>query len=358
MRTELRAGRRDGRQAFTMIELMVVVTIIAILMGGVFQLMSTVGQMNQRAETVARLERVQNAISGFYAEYGYYPPVPSYGNPDPWASNFRNDFDQAVGSGSGKEAFTSRCTESARNQPVEFEFPPVQALDKFINITYAKWSVYSPNTLLGPTAATIPKEEWQDVKLFKFGLLSYLLPRLEVIGFTGTTGINTDLEPILQFYESRQWKRHNPVSDVGSTRKSLAAQQVIENRAVARWLPNFEGIVAAGKTILGVNTHESETADDEGAYKTRNVYQGTKLVDVLAYDYNGQRYVLQYMSLRDGWDRDLFYYSPPPYQSYRLWSAGKDGKTIPPWIKMENLSAEERKWATEITLDDVARFDR
>lgn len=349
----------SNRQAFTLIELMVVVAIIAILIGGVFQLLSTVGQLNQKSDTMARMQRVQNAISGFYAEYGYYPPVPQYTTPDPWAASLKDDYNEQFQDTSTESGFARVCNYAAASQPMAFEYPPATGLDPYINKTFQEWSILSPNTALGSSADTIPKDEWKDVKLFKFGLLSFLLPRVELVGFSGIAGGSTSLEPDLNFYESRQWKKNNPVSNVSSTRKALEAQQTIENRAVARWLPNLEGIVQGGRTILGIDTHEANTAGDEGGYRTRaKTDSGGKVIDLLSYDYNSQKYVLQFVSLRDGWGRELFYYSPPPYQSYRLWSAGKDGRTFPPWIPINSLSSQERKWVAAWIKDDIVRFDR
>ncbi|MFA6633287.1 MAG: type II secretion system protein, partial [Kiritimatiellia bacterium] len=73
------------RAAFTLIEMMVVVALIGILVGGVFRLLSAAGENARRAETIERLQRVENAISGFYAKYGTYPPVPRHGSPDPFS---------------------------------------------------------------------------------------------------------------------------------------------------------------------------------------------------------------------------------------------------------------------------------
>jgi type II secretory pathway pseudopilin PulG len=334
------------------------VAIIAILIGGVFQLMSTVGSMNQKAVTQARMQRIQNAISGFYAEYGYYPPVPQYTSPDPWGANLKNDFDQPIQNLSTEDGFAQACSYAAASQPVAFEFPPVTGLDPYINKTYQQWNIQSPNSLLGSTADTITQDEWSKIKLFKFGLLSFLLPRVEVVGFTGAGTANQSLEPDTHFYESRQWKKNNPVSNVSSTRKALEAQQIIENRAVARWLPNLEGVVMHGRNILGIDTRESNTAGDEGGYRVAEVKdsKGT-ITDMLSYEHNG-KYVLQFMSLRDGWGKELYYYSAPPYQSYRLWSAGKDGKTFPPWIPLNSLSSQERTWVSDWLKDDIVRFDR
>ncbi len=51
---------------------------------------------------------------------------------------------------------------------------------------------------------------------------------------------------------------------------------------------------------------------------------------------------------------DLFYYSPPPYQSYRLWSAGPNQKTIPPWVDLNSsVMSQYRTTAAEWMEDDV-----
>ena len=79
----------------------------------------------------------------------------------------------------------------------------------------------------------------------------------------------------------------------------------------------------------------------------------------------GNLFVLGKMALFDGWtsdhrkwDNELYYYSAPPYQSYRIWSAGPNGKTFPPWIPLDSLSVEMRKKVSAWTSDDIARFDR
>ena len=65
------------------------------------------------------------------------------------------------------------------------------------------------------------------------------------------------------------------------------------------------------------------------------------------------RPILDGMTVRDGWGMDLFYYSPPPYQSYRLWSAGPNQKTIPPWVDVNELTSDNRVTAAEWMADDI-----
>ncbi len=347
--------RQTDCRAFTLVELMVVVAVVAILIGAVFQLINVVGQMNQKAVTISRLQRIQNAISGFYAAYGYYPPVPTYQSSDPWVDRAEDDFGGSIPPPGTESGLAARAAMAASCQPVAFEFPPITALDDYINRVFREWQILSPNTVLAPYLANTQEEDWSEIKAFKFGLLSFLLPRVELVGFTGAEN-NPKQEPNQSFYESRQWKKHNPSSDVGEWRKVLMAQQELENRTVARWLPNLEKIVAHGRTILGVDLREPDT--DSEAFRVKDVWQNGKLVDKLAYKESSQKYVLQYVTLRDGWGRELYYYSPPPYQSYRLWSAGANGKTFPPWIKVEHLNSQERKWVSDWIADDIVKFDQ
>ena len=348
----------SGRKAFTLIELMVVVAIVAILIGGVFQLVSVVGAVNEKARTTSRMQRLQNAISGFYAEYGYYPPVPQYNVPDPWSSQLKDDFGQTVNTAT-EAGLAEACRLACANQPVSFEYPPAQRWDPFINEMFKNYQIRSPNEVLGGTAASITKESWSEVKMFKFGLLSYLLPRIEQIGFTGKTATDASEEPDPNFYNSRQWKNNNPASTATDYRSKLVAQQAIENRAVVRWLPNLENIVDNGKKLLGIDTRDPRSAGEERAYRVREITDSKgAVVDMLGYEYNGQSYALRMVTLLDGWTREFYYYSPAPYQSYRIWSAGPDGKTFPPWIPVNTLPSDDRARAVGWTKDDVVRFDR
>jgi hypothetical protein len=67
-------------------------------------------------------------------------------------------------------------------------------------------------------------------------------------------------------------------------------------------------------------------------------------------------YPLLSTTVRDGWSQDFFYYSPPPYQSYVLWSAGPNKKTFPPWVDLDefrNQNADHYLSAMTWMADDI-----
>lgn len=66
------------KEAFTLIEMLIVITVIGILAGMSFKLVQVVNRNAQRAATVAKLEKVAHALNEFKAEYGIYPPVPDH----------------------------------------------------------------------------------------------------------------------------------------------------------------------------------------------------------------------------------------------------------------------------------------
>ncbi len=326
--------KRERSAAFTLIEMMVVVAIIGILIAGVFRLMGAAGENNKKAVTIARMQKLQNALSGFYAEYGTYPPVTPHGSPDPFVEESAKD---------GKENKASSLTagnasRAARSQPLAFEYPNAQSLDEYINTRFQKEGIINVNQALGQNAATIPTSDWTETKIFKFGVLSYLLPRVELMGGEDLAGNReTPMTPKLNFFKSRQWTKNNSGSP--------SAQRTRENRAVARWLPNFENCIGGGFGLMGIDTAEPNAG-------------GPWFMSGAGYNYNSTRYVLMGMTIRDGWGNELYYYSAPPYQSYRVWSAGPNGVTFPPWISLDSLSSEDRKSASSWVEDDVVRFDR
>ena len=67
------------RKAFTLIELLIVTVVIVTLMGVIFRLANIGGDSRYRAITIRRMQCLENALSGYYAAYGSYPPVPLQG---------------------------------------------------------------------------------------------------------------------------------------------------------------------------------------------------------------------------------------------------------------------------------------
>lgn len=328
--------RRRAAAAFTMIELLVVVAIIAILIAGVFRLASAVGENTKRAETVSRIEKLQNALAGYYAEYGVYPPVERIRSGD------YTETDDANGIGdpqSGGSLDSGNANRAARAQPVGFLFPNRQSLDEYVDVLY-EGKYVSANVALGGQEWKGKGRKWEgkeSVHIFQFGLMSYLLPRVEIVGGeTLSSGNFGDPTPKESLMKSEQWQANN----VGS----FAAVRKRENHACARWLPNFEGIVDGCGSVLGVGLAAPYTRVPSfaAAFKTGG----------------SAEYVLQSITIKDGWGHELYYYSPPPYQTYRVWSSGPNGQTFPPWVDLKFVKPGDRRIVGGWTADDIARFDR
>ncbi len=321
---------KNRSAAFTLIELMVVVALVGVLMAGVFKLMGAAAESSKRSQTIARLQRLENAIAGFHAEYGTYPPVPLHESPDPlleWSDSSKS---YSAGSFSG-----ANCNRAAASQPVSFEFPCKRVQDPNLHAYFAAagMNVISANEVINSFDQN--RTEWQNVKLFKFGLLSFLLPRLSTIGqFDNRGNLQGRYAPDEAAFDKQQWKIYN-----SARRGSYAEQLDRESIACARWLPNLQGLIHGGPNVLGVNT-------------------GDNFLYYSAHSHNGQQIGLRRVTVLDGWDRDIYYYSAPPYQSYRLWSAGTDGMTFPPDYPLDKLTSAQRAQVAKWIKDDIVGFDR
>lgn len=331
-----RASGRTHRQrsAFTLIEMMVVVALVGILIGGVFRLLNAAGEGAKRGETIERMQRIENALSGFYAAYGSYPPVELHGSPDPFVEEKEDGTTITVSSLEAENA-----NRAAACQPMSFEFPPMQALDDYIATRFKSQGILSPNRNPGIFTQS---EKWPQMKLYRYGVLSFLVPRYDAIGdFTLDASnryeprpIDTKLAPNEGLYKNhKQWTNYNPA------RKAKA-----EREACARWLPNLQGIVFGGRKLLGVQTGTPNT-DNDAVFSP-------------AYTKGSNKYVLRMMTIRDAWGNSFYYHSAPPYQSYRLWSAGPDGVTFPADYPLQQLNTSDRKTVSGWIKDDIARPSR
>ena len=172
--------KRESRSAFTLIEMMVVVAIIGILIASVFKLIGAAGENTKKALTVARIEKLANALAGYYAEYGTYPPVKKVRSSDPFVEDDGSGENHSSHSGT---LTSGNAVAACRAQPVSFEFPNIEDLDDYVNIIYAPSGKISVNQALG--AQKWQGEEWSETRIFKFGLLSYLLRALPFLLFGG-----------------------------------------------------------------------------------------------------------------------------------------------------------------------------
>ena len=331
--------KSENSKGFTLIELMVVIAVIAILSGVTFRLMSAAGLQKQRATTITKMERIQNALSGYYAVYGTYPPVPFYNGMSLEGSLGTNNKGDNM---SGEDAAT-RAKHIAGSQPFAFGYPFAKELSDWVQENIRRdprrtaLGVLDPHKALG--TLNLGSEDWEKNRAFYFGLMSYLLPRVEMISFDG--GID------IKFFESALWAKNNGSSAGGGTgaaldklARLLSKQRVLENEACAKWLPNFENMVSGvveGTEILGVSLHCADRAelDDRDLMKSESVL-----------------IVLQMATMVDGWGQEFFYYSPPPHQSYRLWSAGPNKNTFPSWIP----SSEYGSTGLGVNADTIRRW--
>ena len=365
------------RKAFTLIELLVVVAVLAALMAIMFRLAGVTGEHENRAQTIKRIQAVENCLSGYYAAFGCYPPVKVHGTRSIHAKVDEWGVQSKDGETSGGLNWNS-VNAACRAQPVGVMYP---FADSPGTIAYYRGVAEELNRratsdaseepefksfrnnaavlsrgfdILEDPAGQIPypeAEDWRQTQLFQFGLLSFLLPRYHFM----TLG-----DPSLYGGRYKQWNANNESQkqchgDGRSTYgwndirndmrngKSAYVSMIPSQAACARWMPNLEGVIDNGRTFFGINTHRplsGSPVNIENPYPP--IFSG-----------NGRQYVLDSMTVVDGWGRDLYYYSPVPYQTYRLWSAGPNGKTFPPWVELSSLGGGDRTTAAGWIADDI-----
>ena len=401
------AAERHGARGFTVIELMVVTLIIAILMSIAFKISGIGDQGDRRTRTIERIQKLENCLSGYYAVYGMYPPVPLQGvsrNIDVKVNMYGV---QGQGNSESGESGLDweRVKAACLAQPVGVKYPypeamndVIESLSKLMEERYKdsdnehiarKFSRGFENASVNPGKFGSEKvstgdstykgkskqysPNWNDCQLFRYGLMSFLLPRYlfmmggaktfyegrsmhDTKGFTQWQAFNSipanikngkhfDNDGPSTFAEMRNLLNYDGTTgEIRASRENLAKVETIPSQSVCRrWLANLEGIVSGGLTFYGINTR------DKDGYNQLQVSN----TDIALYEAHGQQYVLGEMTVCDGWGRTLYYYSAPPYQSYRLWSAGANGKTFPPWVELNSLDSSDRKKAVQWMGDDI-----
>jgi prepilin-type N-terminal cleavage/methylation domain-containing protein len=260
------------RAGFTLVEMLVVVVIILILLGVVFKMLRPAGNQAAKAATIARLERLKAALEEFYAEYGQYPPVPYYKN---------------VSEGSGPDSnlrLRNIVPEGKLAQPVVFEYP-------------------TTNGMSSDLTGSFKDQTWERAPLFIFGLMSFLVNRNNHTGRFNPNKPDYHKEKWYNdLFEDPQWGQNN----------SDRFNQTRHANAVARWWPFVADAIYP------------KYPDEAGRPDTM------RFIDQNQTHYNS------FVSAKDAWpsgdaepwsfDRDFIYISPPPHQSYLLFSRGPDGK--------------------------------
>ena len=368
------------KKAFTLVELLIVILVLVTLMSIVFRLSSIGADTTKRSYTIKRLQRLENALSGYYAAFGSYPAVRLHNSRNYKLSVSARHHVQSK-SYERSDLNWDSVREACRAQPVGCEFPfpnnstwstYVESISDQMAEQAQEWQDNSDlkevfirgfTSDLGGTLNKYTKlDEWRDVQLFKFGLMSFLLPRYLFM-----------MDGEQSLYLHAQWKSNNTLPCDPMTGKAfgswdkiqeyvhsesasdLARVQNIPSQAVcARWMPALAGVCSTSKSMKFFGITVSWDADGESA----DLKLDTNTLDVHSpggYDseaVSGQ-YLLDFVEVVDGWKNDLYYYSPAPYQSYVLWSGGPNTFTFPPWVDRNSLTPADRAKVEGWTADDI-----
>lgn len=266
------------RSGFTLIEMLVVVAIITVLAGFVFRMVAAMGARNDVAETRAILEKTAHALEEFRAIYGKYPNVPFYPT-------------GPVGS----------------MQTTYFEFPN----NNDGNLSDAEQRQIRDSTTGDAVGRWM--ESPGDTKhagiLFTMGLASYFLPRVAVCRGSAAELISKKTNGKIETSHVMQWHDYNRARERDQSTALRDSDRDLN--AVRRILPHLDGYLKADGTVgsFGIMSGWSQTR--EVTYSAT----GSRSITNITY------------RIHDAWRRDIYYVSLPPYDSYRLWSAGPDGVT-------------------------------
>ena len=407
--------RKLHKSGFTLIELLIVTVVIVTLASIVFRLANLGGDETARAKTVRRLQRLENCLSGYYAAFGTYPPVKLHGTRDIYVqvgSHFvqRDDDsrnDTWAKSGDDYNTMWQQVDAACKSQPVGVAFPfPTRYSSHIKKLSEQVQGLLNSEAYERLNLSEKQKEalaagfddgvsgdigrhkkgqksgDWRDGQLFKFGLMSYLLPRyMFMMSFDCKSG---------QFNigSYKQWTDDNKLpanaaldgepyanwdelkNDVGSDESDKhndrwKVELIPSQAACARWMVNLRNekndimIVGAKRKFFGVEVGSSSSGGVPSPEYPASIVNRIFAPDD---DSNSQQYILDRLTAVDGWDNEFYYYSPPPYQSYQIWSAGKNEKTFPPWIELDQLEGsglskdEIRRIASEWKSDDIVQL--
>ena len=389
--------RKLHKSGFTLIELLVVTVVVVSLMAIVFRLSGIAGGATDQQETVSRMQKLENCLSGYYATFGSYPPVPLQGasrniyrKVDDRRPTVQTDDNQIDDSTLDWEQVRAACLA----QPVAAMCPPPSGMEGDYDTFRAAIQSALEADIFGGTDKTHvesllsmtwqsldnpgflnPYQEEVDSKrltLFRYGLMSFLLPRYRFMldCAKGSKGGNKEEAFNNSIDNYRQWTEFNPLPprmnsgiayetwkefcDIMDSEDDWQIDLIPSQAACARWLPNLQGIVSGrrvkffGMTIGNGGKSGLPAVKDAGSF---NLYSAGG-----SHRSGSSGYPLNTFTVKDGWGREFYYYSPAPYQTYILWSSGADGLTFPPWVDLEqfkNEHSDQYEKAVKWMADDI-----
>jgi len=382
------------KRGFTLIEMMVVVAVLVTLMAIVFRLSNLGAESEARTITITRMQRLENCLSGFHAAFGCYPPVKLHGN-----RSFDQQ-DESINWGNESEAWYW-VQKVCRTQPVGCRFPFSkgfeQAIDELSDLikdassseeyedvfsdentrewAQAGFMSSSKSVVEGRLSSKKDEYLWSEIKLFQYGVMSYLLPRYMVMmggnpnyytegGYAQWTKNNHNpSHPFtgeqINWSTIYGWVENYNNGYGGKNANIVALESIPAQAACARWMPNLDGICKCNTNfkIFGVGIKSSNWRDG-GIFDYSDISSGVIAAiratcyapDESSFD---DQYLLNEVTVQDGWCNEFYYYSRSPYQSYTLWSSGPDGRTFPPWVSRDKISGTERDLMIKWTDDDI-----
>lgn len=395
------------KKGFTLVELLIVIVVIAILTSITFRIMGVSEDQSARNITVLRLHALESAIGGYYAAFGSYPPVRLHGSRNIFYKV--NDQGVQVVDDDPEDGVLNwfRVHAACKSQPVAMSYPfsesNLKAVTKLSQqlqklASSGKGFAYGRAAVVGFDGLPTPQQlsgkydeaEWTHLNLFKFGLMSFLLPRFLYMMQSRDTSI---------YDKFAQWGDNNNVpcrfedgipydkwedlaKDVvptpdGKTNPNAWKVALLPSQIItARWAACLQGcccfyMESSGyQTVWGVNVGGGEGGApflSEPGFSVQvnsgkeHHYPPVYSSGELQNEHNDwtRAYAADGVTVIDGWEEEFYYYSPPPHQGYRLWSAGPNRKTFPPWIsetEINKLSASDAKTAREWKSDDVVHM--
>lgn len=342
------------KKAFTLVELLIVVVVLVTLMTITLRIGGIGDETTKRNRTINRMQRLENCLSGYYAAYGSYPPVKLHGSRDFMLST--NGYGlQCMDTDDRESQLVWESVEAAcKSQPVAFCCPFSRNRSAYVRAVsqLRQQTASTPNprdsfeALCDNSAVSgwQNRKRWDEAQIFKFGVLSYLLPRYLIAMGGGNSSGDVDHQ---LFTRQNQWTANNQLpcrfesgvpygnwqevcTDVSEHKWKIA---VLQSQATcARWLPNLEKTVATtfGTEVYGV---EIQADDDEGQNNGWEIYNAAATGSGgKGSNASGQNVAGNRLTVCDGWGHEFYYYSLPPHQSYMLWSGGPNGMTFPHWI--------------------------